>query len=86
MTYFAGSKSRPDRDAGAGCAGIGIRLQCCLEVALTQLETLEAEGLLTLAPDQLTLAPLGRLFVRNVAMVFDRYLPRQSAQGFSKAV
>jgi oxygen-independent coproporphyrinogen-3 oxidase len=75
-----------DRDAGTGCSGIGIRLQCCLEVALTQLETLEAEGLLTLAPDQLTLAPLGRLFVRNVAMVFDRYLPRQSAQGFSKAV
>ncbi len=32
------------------------------------------QGFLSVEPDALDLQPLGRLFVRNVAMVFDRYL------------
>jgi oxygen-independent coproporphyrinogen-3 oxidase len=33
-----------------------------------------ADGLVTLAPGRLELTDVGRLFVRNVAMVFDRHL------------
>lgn len=35
------------------------------------------EGLVTLGADEIRVTPLGRIFIRNVAMVFDRYLPDQ---------
>jgi oxygen-independent coproporphyrinogen-3 oxidase len=38
------------------------------------LQPLAADGLVRLAPDRIELTPLGRLLVRRVAMVFDRYL------------
>jgi oxygen-independent coproporphyrinogen-3 oxidase len=34
----------------------------------------EADGLVRIAPGAIEVTPLGRLFVRNVCMVFDRYL------------
>jgi oxygen-independent coproporphyrinogen-3 oxidase len=37
------------------------------------------DGLLTLTPDALELTPLGRMFVRNVCMVFDRHLRQKAA-------
>ena len=45
-------------------------------------------GFVTLAPEGLNVEPLGQLFVRNVAMVFDRYLASKTpnAQIFSKTV
>ena len=49
---------------------------------LVQLEVLEADGLVTLEPDWINVTPRGRLLIRNVCMVFDRYLgsgtPRHS--------
>jgi oxygen-independent coproporphyrinogen III oxidase len=44
---------------------------------LAQLEQSRAEGLLTLSADQIRVTPLGRIFIRNVAMTFDRYLREQ---------
>jgi len=38
------------------------------------LRPMEADGLVTLSPEGVTLTPLGRLFVRNVCMVFDAHL------------
>jgi len=38
-----------------------------------------SHGFLTLTPEAIHLEPLGRLFVRNVAMVFDVYLRRRQA-------
>jgi oxygen-independent coproporphyrinogen-3 oxidase len=35
------------------------------------------EGLVILEPTQIRVTPLGRIFIRNVAMVFDRYLREQ---------
>jgi oxygen-independent coproporphyrinogen III oxidase len=35
------------------------------------------EGLVILEPNQIRVTPLGRIFIRNVAMVFDRYLREQ---------
>ncbi|HVP30996.1 MAG TPA: oxygen-independent coproporphyrinogen III oxidase [Myxococcota bacterium] len=57
---------------------------------LARLEPLEIDGLVTRERDgRLGVTPLGRLLVRNVAMVFDAYLPEQQRSGrarFSKAV
>ncbi|RMG10645.1 MAG: oxygen-independent coproporphyrinogen III oxidase [Deltaproteobacteria bacterium] len=53
--------------------------------ALPELERLEAEGLLHRHPRGLTLTPLGRLFVRNVAMAYDAYRGRLGAR-FSRTV
>ena len=52
---------------------------------LVQLQELERQGLLQLDGARVELTDLGRIFVRNVASVFDQYLPGQGAQ-FSRAV
>jgi oxygen-independent coproporphyrinogen III oxidase len=36
-----------------------------------------ADGLVTLDRDEIRVTPLGRIFIRNVAMVFDRYIEEQ---------
>lgn len=41
---------------------------------LEKLHTLEADGLLTIDPEWITVTPKGRLLIRNICMVFDRYL------------
>jgi oxygen-independent coproporphyrinogen-3 oxidase len=46
---------------------------------LVRLEPLADDGLVELTGDGLRVTPLGRLVVRNVAMVFDAYLPEQQA-------
>jgi oxygen-independent coproporphyrinogen-3 oxidase len=57
---------------------------------LEQLEPAAADGLVVIEGDgSFAVTPLGRLLVRNVAMVFDAYLPEQERSGkriFSKAV
>lgn len=54
--------------------------------ALDALRPLEAEGLVVLGDDEVQVTPLGRLLVRNVAMVFDSYLGRTEGQRFSATV
>ena len=44
---------------------------------LEQLQESRDEGLVILEPNQIRVTPLGRIFIRNVAMVFDRYLREQ---------
>ena len=44
---------------------------------LERLEEPRAEGLVELSPGEIRVTPLGRIFIRNVAMVFDRYLHEQ---------
>ena len=41
---------------------------------LTALRDLEAEGLVNVTPDRITVTPRGRLLIRNICMVFDRHL------------
>lgn len=46
-----------------------------------------ADGFLQLSPDGLAVTPDGRLFVRNICMHFDRYLPRYQGQpAFSRTI
>jgi oxygen-independent coproporphyrinogen-3 oxidase len=44
---------------------------------LERLTNSRDEGLVILEPSQIRVTPLGRIFIRNVAMVFDRYLREQ---------
>jgi oxygen-independent coproporphyrinogen-3 oxidase len=54
---------------------------------LAALAPLVDDGLVELAPDAVAVTPLGRPFVRNVAMVFDAYLRRGGARAaFSRTV
>jgi oxygen-independent coproporphyrinogen III oxidase len=59
--------------------------QAMLADNLTRFDALAADGLLTLADNQLTLTPLGRIFSRNVAACLDAYLPTQQGQ-FSRSL
>jgi oxygen-independent coproporphyrinogen III oxidase len=52
---------------------------------LEQLHTLATDGLVA-CDGKITVTPHGRLLLRNVAMVFDAYLPRAGEQAFSKAI
>jgi oxygen-independent coproporphyrinogen III oxidase len=71
------------------------QIMCNLEVELDEarfsaelraLEPLAADGLVTREGRRLRVTPLGRLFVRNVAMVFDAHLGGEGARLFSRAV
>ena len=39
----------------------------------------QADGLVEVGPDAIEVTPVGRMFVRNVCMVFDRYLRSRTA-------
>lgn len=53
------------------------------------LQAFEADELITIEPMRITVTALGRLFVRNIASVFDAYLSRHKAETeerFSKSI
>ena len=51
-----------------------------------QLEALAADGLVELTPNHVRVTPAGRLLIRNIASVFDTYLPRHNNNRFSQSV
>ena len=51
-----------------------------------RLEPLAADGLITLGDERLTIEPIGRLLIRNVAMIFDAYLAKMPQKRFSKVI
>jgi oxygen-independent coproporphyrinogen-3 oxidase len=56
---------------------------------IAQLEEFRADGLVTLDDDEIRVTPLGRVFIRNTGMVFDRYLREQQMDSrplFSKTL
>ncbi len=54
---------------------------------LEDLEKMQADGLLTIKDDKLTVLPAGRLLVRNICMVFDKYLRNKETHvRFSKVI
>ncbi|MDH3526777.1 MAG: oxygen-independent coproporphyrinogen III oxidase [Gammaproteobacteria bacterium] len=54
---------------------------------LEDLQTMQADGLLNIKNDILTVLPPGRLLVRNICMVFDKYLRDNKTQvRFSKVI
>ena len=56
---------------------------------LRELEPMCEDGLLEIHDDSLRVTQLGRLFVRNICMVFDAYLKKEdgpSSQRYSRTV
>ena len=55
-------------------AEFSIRFDEVFGEALERLESCAADGLVDLRPGEVRATPLGRLFLRNLAMPFDAYL------------
>ena len=54
---------------------------------MLRLESLQKDGLVTLSPESISVTQLGRIFIRNAGMVFDRYLQRPKTKPlFSKTL
>ena len=53
---------------------------------LAELEFMQGDGLLTLDTHSIRVLPAGKLLIRNICMVFDRYLRSQRNQRFSKVI
>jgi oxygen-independent coproporphyrinogen-3 oxidase len=70
--------------AEAAAADDGLRTS--LNQAMESLAAFEAEGLLIPRTGGYSITPLGQLFVRNLAMPFDRYLEGQAGVKFSRTV
>jgi oxygen-independent coproporphyrinogen-3 oxidase len=67
----------------------GIRFDEYFSRELVELAPMRDDGLVTLAADEIRVTPLGRIFIRNLAMPFDRYLHEQKMDArplFSKTL
>jgi oxygen-independent coproporphyrinogen-3 oxidase len=53
---------------------------------LHALKPMQADGLLTLSAEGIHVLPAGRLLIRNICMVFDKYLAQKQQQQFSKVI
>lgn len=65
----------------------GINFHETFAAELRTLDEPRAEGFLVLKPDAIEVTPLGRFFIRTIAMVFDRYRRKDPARPvFSRTV
>jgi oxygen-independent coproporphyrinogen III oxidase len=64
----------------------GIDFRTYFADELARLAPMADDGLIELANDALRVLPAGRMLVRNVASVFDRYLGQASLQRFSRTI
>jgi oxygen-independent coproporphyrinogen-3 oxidase len=53
---------------------------------LKELAQMQADGLITITASGLQVLPAGRLLIRNVCMVFDKYLAQKNPHQFSKVI
>lgn len=60
--------------------GYGVCFQDYFEPELEALVPLREDGLLRIEADAIVIQPAGRLLLRNIAMVFDRYLHEQTPE------
>ncbi len=67
-------------------AAYGIRFADTFEPELERLRGFEQDGLVSVNGGKLEVQMAGRMLVRNIAMVFDRYLGQQTMERFSRTV
>ncbi|MCC8394227.1 oxygen-independent coproporphyrinogen III oxidase [Paraburkholderia sp. MMS20-SJTR3] len=67
-------------------AAYGIRFAEAFAPELERLRPFEDDGLISLGSRKLEVRMAGRMLVRNIAMVFDRYLGEQTLERFSRTV
>lgn len=53
---------------------------------MVRLEPLAADGLLVFKPGRFDVTPRGRVLLRHIAMIFDRYLGQKAGASFSKVI
>ena len=53
---------------------------------LQELQTMQEDRLLNLSNENITVTPAGRLLIRNICMIFDKYLHQKQQQQFSKVI
>jgi oxygen-independent coproporphyrinogen III oxidase len=73
-------------DYSALSSEIGVSMPHHFAAEIASLDDLEADGLVQRFASGLKITNAGRLFIRNVAMRFDAYLPRQVERRFSQTV
>jgi oxygen-independent coproporphyrinogen-3 oxidase len=64
----------------------GIEFDAYFAAELKDLEGMQADGLLKLSTGRIDVQPAGKLLIRNICMVFDRYLREKQGQRFSKVI
>jgi oxygen-independent coproporphyrinogen-3 oxidase len=65
----------------------GIRFDEYFAEEMVRLDTLQTDGLVILSPGMIAVTQLGRIFIRNVGMVFDKYLQKPKEKPvFSKTL
>jgi oxygen-independent coproporphyrinogen-3 oxidase len=64
----------------------GIRFADYFAPELRDLQSMQQDGLLSLNVDSIRVLPAGKLLIRNICMVFDRYLRQKQEQRFSKVI
>ncbi len=64
----------------------GVRFERYFPAELERLGEMQADGLLELNARGVCITPVGRLLIRNVCMVFDRYLRTRAPQRYSKVI
>ncbi|MFP4901363.1 coproporphyrinogen III oxidase, partial [Paraburkholderia sp. BR14261] len=67
-------------------AAYGIRFPATFATELERLREFERDGLVARSADRLEVLSAGRMLVRNIAMVFDRYLGAQQPERFSRTI
>ena len=76
-----------DLDFGQFEVTHSIRFEDYFAAELLRLRPLEEDGLVVLAQDGIRITPKGRLLLRSIAMVFDRYLSADRHQErFSRTI
>jgi oxygen-independent coproporphyrinogen-3 oxidase len=65
---------------------LGLDFAAYFAPELNSMTDLEQDGLLRRQDDGLVVNEVGRLFIRNIAMRFDRYLPAAKERRFSKTI
>jgi oxygen-independent coproporphyrinogen-3 oxidase len=66
--------------------GFSICFHDYFALELKELEPMQTDGLLTLDSQGIKVLPVGRLLIRNICMVFDKYLKQKQQQQFSRVI
>lgn len=64
----------------------GIAFADYFATEIAELAAMQDDGLVSLSPGRIDVAPAGKLLVRNICMVFDRYLRGPSTVRYSKVI
>jgi oxygen-independent coproporphyrinogen-3 oxidase len=64
----------------------GIDFRDYFRTELEELAKMQADDLLVMEGNRITVTPPGKLLIRNICMVFDKYLRQQKDQRFSKVI